>query len=152
MNERLEQRVSRRTFLRAASGAVVLTGARGTAWGAEPIVIGHQGDLTGLLAVVGYWHDKSARAAINRINKEGGIAGRSLTYVIEDTESNPAVGVRKLRKLIQENNADFVIGSEHGGLAMASAPIVKETKTLYVSASYTDAVTGKAGNRYVIRL
>jgi branched-chain amino acid transport system substrate-binding protein len=147
-----EQRVSRRTFLKATGGAaVVLAGARGS-WGAEPIVIGHQCDLTGILSEPGYWHDKGARAAIEKINKEGGIAGRPLTYVVEDTETNPAAGVRKLRKLIQENKADFVIGSEHGGLAMASAPIAKETRTLYASASYTDAVTGKAGNRWVIRL
>jgi branched-chain amino acid transport system substrate-binding protein len=71
---------------------------------------------------------------------------------VEDTETNPAVGIRKLRKLIQEDKADFIIGSEHGGLGMASAPIAKETKTVYASASFTDAVTGKAGNRYVMRL
>ncbi len=145
--------VSRRTFLKMAGGtAVVLAGVHRSAWGAEPIVIGHQCDLTGILSEPGYWHDKSARAAIKKINKEGGIAGRPLTYVVEDTETNPAAGVRKLRKLIQEDKADFVIGSEHGGLAMASAPVAKETKTLYASASYTDAVTGKAGNRWVIRL
>lgn len=158
MKERLEQRVSRRSLLKAATGAagalvVARTGVRSSAWAAEqPIVIGHQCDLTGAIAEPGYWHDKGARAAIARINKEGGIAGRPVTYIVEDTETNPAVGVRKLRKLIQENKADFIIGSEHGGLAMASAPIAKETKTLYASASYTDAVTGKAGNRWVMRL
>jgi branched-chain amino acid transport system substrate-binding protein len=89
---------------------------------------------------------------IDRINKEGGIGGRPVKYLVEDTETNPSVGVRKLRKLIQEDRSDFIIGSEHGGLGIASAPIAKETKTLYSTISYTDAITGKAGNRYVIRL
>jgi branched-chain amino acid transport system substrate-binding protein len=123
------------------------------AWADEPpIIIGHQADLTGALASIGYWHTRSARAIIERINKEGGIGGRQISYVVEDSESNPAVGVRKLRKLVQEDKVDFVLGSEHGGLAIASAPVARETKTIYSSASFTDSVTGKAGNRYVMRL
>ncbi len=147
--------ISRRAWLRTAVTGLAglgLAPARASAQGGRPIVIGHQCDLTGALASTGYWRDKAARAAVERLNRAGGIAGRPVRYVVEDTESNPATGIRKLRKLIQEDRADVVVGSEHGGVGIASAPIARETRTVYLAMNRTDAVTGAAGNRYVFRL
>jgi branched-chain amino acid transport system substrate-binding protein len=149
--------ISRRTWFRTtAVGMATLAVHRlpATSWAQSdrPIIIGHQCDLSGALASTGYWRDKAARAAVEHLNKTGGIGGRQVRYIVEDTESNPAVGIRKLRKLIQEDQADFIVGSEHGGVGIASAPIAKETKTPYFAMNRTDAVTGKAGNRYIFRL
>ena len=58
----------------------------------------------------GFWHDKCAKAAVDIINKGGGIAGRKVELATEDTESNPAPGARKLRNLIQRSNAEFIVG------------------------------------------
>ncbi len=148
--------MSRRTWLRVTSAGTAALALRpptaGWAQSDRPIIVGHQCDLSGALASTGYWRDKAARAAVERLNKAGGIAGRPVRYLLEDTESNPATGIRKLRKLIQEDRADFIIGSEHGGVGIASAPIAKETKTPYFAMNRTDTVTGKAGNRYIFRL
>ena len=53
-------------------------------------MIGHHCDLTGVISSWGYWHDKCAKAAVDIINKGGGIAGRKVELATEDTESNPA--------------------------------------------------------------
>ena len=92
----------------------------------QPIVIGHQVDKTGGFASWGYWIDKAAEAAVNDINKEGGINGRMLLYKPEDTESNPQIGIRKFRKLVHEDKADVVLGAVHSGVMMASLPLAKE--------------------------
>jgi ABC-type branched-subunit amino acid transport system substrate-binding protein len=68
-----------------------------------PIVIGHHCELTGVFTSWGLWHDKAAKAAVDIVNKGGGIAGRKVELVTEDTESDPATGARKLRNLIQRN-------------------------------------------------
>ena len=47
----------------------------------DEIVIGFQNDLTGLLASYGYWYEKTAKAAIARINGQGGIAGKKVRLV-----------------------------------------------------------------------
>ncbi|HAD86850.1 MAG TPA: ABC transporter substrate-binding protein, partial [Rhodospirillaceae bacterium] len=147
---------SRRSFLQTAlAGGAAATGAyfgiihRANAAG--PIVIGHQCELTGGFSSWGYWHDKCAKAAVKVINEGGGIAGRKVELAIEDTESNPAAGARKLRSLIQRRKASFVVGSVHSGIMLASIPIATELKTPYFSAGEATEATGSKGSRYSFR-
>lgn len=149
--------VTRRRFLTVAGiGALAAAGvglAPAVVRGAskDPIILGHQADLTGGISSWGYWLDKAARAAVDRINREGGIAGRPVKYVVEDTETTPVTGTRKMRRLIQRENADFVIGSVHSGVMLASTPIAQELKTLYWPIAMASEATAEKGNRYVFR-
>ena len=118
---------------------------------AGPIIIGHHCELTGGFASWGYWHDKAAKKAVDLINKSGGIAKRKVELVTEDTESNPASGARKLRNLIQRANAEFVVGSVHSGVMLASIPIATELKTIYFSTGEATEATGAKGTRYSFR-
>src|SRR5712692_11020142 len=102
-----QRRVSRRSFLSTAlaggaAGVASLTLTRDLfAQAPGPIVIGHHCDLTGVISSWGFWHDKAAKAAVDLINKGGGISGRKVELVTEDTESTHAPGARKLRNLVQ---------------------------------------------------
>jgi branched-chain amino acid transport system substrate-binding protein len=116
-----------------------------------PIVIGHHCDLTGLISSWGYWHDKAAKAAVDIINKGGGIAGRKVELATEDTESNPASGARKLRNLIERSNAEFIVGSVHSGVMLSAIPIASELKTIYFSTGEATEATGAKGTRYSFR-
>jgi branched-chain amino acid transport system substrate-binding protein len=153
-----KRKLTRRSFLShalaggAAAGTANLWLARDLyAQAGGPIVIGHHCELTGGFASWGYWHDKSARAAAKLINDGGGIAGRKLELITEDTESNPAAGARKLRALIQRNNASFITGSVHSGVMLASIPIATELKTIYFSTGEATEATGSKGTRYAFR-
>ncbi len=90
--------------------------------------------------------------AIEKINKEGGIAGRPVKYVLEDSESTTKVGPRKFRKLVQEHKADFILGSQHSAINIATNPYAKELKTIYFPTGMAGEVTTTKGNRWVIRL
>lgn len=118
----------------------------------EPIRIGHQCDLTGGISSWGYWHDKAAKAAVEYLNQNDGIAGRPVEYIVEDTETNPPTGARKFRSLVQRSRADFVIGSVHSGVNLATVPIAKELKTIYIPQGMAAEMTEKLGNRYVFRV
>jgi branched-chain amino acid transport system substrate-binding protein len=118
----------------------------------EPIRIGHQCDTTGALASSGYWRKKAVDAAAKWLNKRGGIAGRPIEVSTIDTETKVDVGISGLRQLLQERNVDFVIGSQHGGVAIASNPIMQKQKRLYLSMSRTDSITGSVGNPFVFRV
>src|ERR1700752_5332684 len=109
-------KVSRRSFLETALAGGALAGTASLtitrdlfAQASGPIVIGHHCDLTGVISSWGVWHDKAVKAAVEIINKGGGIAGRKVELVTEDTESNPAPGARKLRNLIQRGNAEVIV-------------------------------------------
>src|SRR6185312_16270262 len=154
----MAKKLSRRSFLEcalaggAAAGTANLTIMKDAfAQASGPIVIGHHCDLTGVISSWGVWHDKAARAAVDIINKGGGIAGRKVELVTEDTESNPASGARKLRNLIQRGNAEFIVGSVHSGVMLAALPIASELKTPYFSTGEATEVTGSKGTRFSFR-
>ncbi len=149
--------ITRRDFLKTTA-----IGAAGMAAGSigfpailraakEPIIIGHQPDMTGFLASYGYFYDKAVKAAIDQVNSEGGIAGREVKYVMEDSASKADVGVRAFRKLVLKDNADFVLGSVHSGIGIATSPIAKELETPYFPNGMSSAITGAKGNRWVFR-
>jgi branched-chain amino acid transport system substrate-binding protein len=158
--EKHEMQTNRRTFMQAfLAGGVLgqglnLTFARNlfAKPTGEPIVIGHQCDLTGGISSWGYWINKAARAAVDHLNATDGISGRPVTYVVEDTESSPPTGARKFRSLVHRNNADFIIGSAHSGVNLATAPIARELKRVYVPQGMAEEKTGSKGNRYVFQV
>jgi branched-chain amino acid transport system substrate-binding protein len=154
----MTKQLSRRSFLESALAGGVAAGTANLtlmkdafAQPSGPIVIGHHCDLTGVISSWGFWHDKAAKAAVDIINDGGGIAGRKVELVTEDTESNPASGARKLRNLIQRSNAEFVVGSVHSGVMLAAIPIASELKTIYFSTGEATEATGSKGTRYSFR-
>src|SRR5436853_1885272 len=158
MNKLKQRKVTRRNFLETALKGGALAGTASLtitkdlfAQSSGPLVIGHHCDLTGVISSWGVWHDKAAKAAVALINKGGGIAGRKVELATEDTESNPAPGARKLRNLIQRGNAEFIIGSVHSGVMLASLPIATELKTPYFSTGEATEVTGSKGTRFSFR-
>ena len=152
------RKISRRSFLKTALAGGALAGTASLtitkdlfAQASGPILIGHHCDLTGVISSWGVWHDKAAKAAVEVINKGGGIVGRKVELVTEDTESNPAPGARKLRNLIQRGNAEFIVGSVHSGVMLAALPIASELKTIYFSTGEATEVTGSKGTRFSFR-
>lgn len=151
-------KINRRSFLsHALAGGV----AAGTSYlgltkdlyaqAGGPIVLGSHCELTGGFASWGYWHDKAAKTAVKLVNEQGGIAGRKVELITEDTESNPATGARKLRSLIERSGAGFIIGSVHSGVMLSSIPVATELKTIYFSAGEATEATGSKGTRYSFR-
>ena len=143
----------RRDFLKvAAATAGAASFPRLARAQAKPILIGHQADITGFGSYVGYGCERSLKAAVDHINSKGGIAGRKVATVSEDTATEVATGVRKFRKLIDSDNVDFVLGSVHSGVTAATLPIANETKTfMFHHAQATMITDGKAG-RYQFRV
>ncbi len=150
--------LSRRSFLGHALAGGVLAGTSYLgltkdlyAQANGPIILGNHCELTGGFSSWGYWHDKAAKAAVKLVNEGGGIGGRKVELLTEDTESNPAVGARKLRSLVERGGANFVVGSVHSGVMLASVPVATELKTVYFSAGEATEVTGSKGTRYSFR-
>lgn len=145
---------TRRQTLTLAAGAAAGTvlGPRWAAAQAAPIRIGQQADMTGFLSVYGVAFDAGARAAVDYINANGGIAGRRVEYALEDTASDVPTGVRKLRKLVESDGCDFVFGATHSGINLASNPVAKELGTLYFPQGEASETTGDKANRHVFRI
>ena len=95
------------------------TGAPGSSTGApgsstpasgDPIKIGIIADLTGPFTTYGTSLANSAQLAIKEINADGGIAGRQITVIVEDTQTDLSATVDKAKKLVQSDKVDLVMG------------------------------------------
>jgi branched-chain amino acid transport system substrate-binding protein len=146
-------RITRKAFLAgAAAGTAALVLRPNLGWGQDkPIKIGGQFCLTGGLAPFGIWGNRAVEAAVKKINAEGGIKGRKLEYVVEDTETNVQTGIRKMRKLIERDEVDFVVGSVHSGINIACAPIAQEANVVYFGFGTAVETTEDKGNRHIFR-
>ena len=87
---------------------------------------------------------------VETINAQGGVNGRPLELVIEDTESDPSVAAPKARRLVESEGVDFLLGSNTSAVVGAVVPIAEELETVYFPTAGGALLTepGK-GNRYV---
>jgi len=148
--------VTRRKFLASAawmSGAIA-TGvgswvipARWANAAEGPIKVGIATDLTGAIGYAGNANANIAKLVVKDINDAGGVLGRPLELHIEDTASNESVAVANVRKLIQRDKVDVVLGGITSSMRNAIKDvIVTRGKTLYI---YPQLYEGKECTPYL---
>ena len=140
-------RLGRRTLLKAGltvGAAQLVAPYIIKARGEEPIKIGVDNPLTGIYTALGRNENTGMELAVEQINAKGGILGRQVQLVIEDSTSDKTdVAVQKARKLIQSDKVDFLIGNVNSSHAIAIAQVASELKTLHiVPGGHADVVTG----------
>ncbi|WP_336001885.1 ABC transporter substrate-binding protein [Halorientalis halophila] len=117
----------------------------------DAITVGLQADLTGPLSTYGFWFRRVLEAYVDEINEDGGIDGREVELAIEDTETNAETGGQVFRRLAQQEDVDFVIGSFSSGVNIATIPLAKQMQVPYFPAGSAPSTTGEDGNRWTIR-
>jgi branched-chain amino acid transport system substrate-binding protein len=112
--------------------------------GEEPIKVGVDNPLTGIYTALGKNEQVGMELAVEEINAKGGILGRQVQLVIEDSTSDKTdIAVQKARKLIQSDKVDFLIGNVNSSHAIAIAQVAAELKVFHiVPGGHADAVTG----------
>ncbi|MEO8040431.1 MAG: ABC transporter substrate-binding protein [Betaproteobacteria bacterium] len=147
---------SRRTVLKAGAAGGVLQLAPPfilSARGETPIRLGMVDPLTGVYAAIAQSEVAGAKLAVEDINKSGGVLGRPIELLVEDSANNVGTGVQKTRKLIDRDQVNCIIGDVNSGIALAMAGVTSEKKVLHiVSGGHTDAVTGKDCHWNVFRV
>jgi branched-chain amino acid transport system substrate-binding protein len=141
-------------FVRVACGVLVfLMGLGSVTLAQEPVKIGFAYVLSGRLAHYGFGAKQGAELAMNEINDAGGINGRKVIGIFEDTQLKPDVGVAAVRKLIGQDRVNVVMGIVSSGVADAVTPVVNELKTpLIITLAMTPDVTGRICNPYTFRV
>src|SRR6202049_3888612 len=121
--------------------------------GETAIRIGMVDPLTGVYAAPAGNEVMGAKLAIEQMNAKGGILGRPVELLVEDSANDVGTGVQKARKLIERDNVNFIIGDVNSGIAAAIAQVTAEKKILHVvSGGHTDSITGKDCHWNVFRV
>ncbi len=114
----------RQEFLRLAAIALL---APAMAWAApatgEPVWFGVSGPLTGQNAQYGAQWKAGFDLALEDINAKGGIHGRPLAYVFEDSQSDPRQSVGLAQKFVNDKRIKIELGDFSSPASMAASPI-----------------------------
>src|SRR6516162_7043725 len=118
-----EMSMQRRQFL--ASLALAMTPGLGRAEEAtgEPVLIGVSGPLTGQYAQYGAQWKRGFDLAVEHANAQGGVKGRKLAYVFEDSQSDPRQSVAIAQKFVGNPEIVMELGDFSSAASMAASPI-----------------------------
>ena len=118
-------RLTRRTLLATAAAAGLPVRA---ASAAEPVWAGVSGPLTGPNAQYGAQWKRGFDLALDGINAAGGIGGRPLAYVFEDSQSDPRQSVAVAQKFVADPRIVIELGDFSSPASMAASPIYQRAK------------------------
>src|SRR5678816_241084 len=143
---------SRRTIVGAAGAAGALS-----AIGFPAIVrsqpdalrLGHLTPLTGFLGPLGEYAVMGVKLAVEEINAAGGINGRKVDLITEDSV-NPQTASTKAERLIERDKVVAVIGEISSASGLAIAQVAQRNKILFFNTGCnSDELRGKSCNRYM---
>ncbi len=99
----------------------------------NPIKVGVIADQTGPLSFIGLANANVARMVIDELNAGGGLLGRPVVLVLEDSATDDDVAAAKAAKLVGRDQVDVVFGGIYSSTRQAiKGPVVVEAKTLYI--------------------
>jgi branched-chain amino acid transport system substrate-binding protein len=145
--------LSRRAALAAAAGAAII--ARPSVILAQtPDVIrfGHLTPRTGFLGPLGEYAVMAADLAVEEINKAGGVLGRKLEILKEDSV-NPQTASTKAERMVERDKVAAIIGEISSAACLTIAQVAQRTKTLYINTGgNSDALRGANCNKYMFHV
>jgi branched-chain amino acid transport system substrate-binding protein len=123
------------------------------AWAQNPIKIGIPTVLSGGAAQYGIQAKRAAELFAKDLKAKGGILGRPVEFVFEDTAGDPATAVRKAQKLVEKDGVKFLTGVVLSSEALAISAKCPEWKVVFMSTiNGAGALTAKSWNRYFFRI
>lgn len=117
----------------------------------QPIKIGAILPLTGDLANYGENVKDGINLLSEEINAKGGIDGKKVVVIFEDSKGQPDQGVAAIQKLIGVDNVTAIIGDVASSPTLAFAPIANKNKLVVVSPSASSPDITNAG-QYIYRV
>ena len=130
-----------------ALGFPVLARAQSSA-----IKIGHLTPLTGFLGALGEYAVMGIRMATEEINAAGGVMGRKLDVMSEDSV-NPATASTKAQRMLERDGVEFLMGEINSASAKTIMQVAARNKKLFLQiGARSDVLRGKDCNRYTFHV
>jgi branched-chain amino acid transport system substrate-binding protein len=118
----------------------------------EKIKIGHLTPLTGFLGALGDYAVQGIKLAAEEINAAGGVMGRQLDVISEDSV-NPQTASSKAQRMIERDKVTVLMGEINSASALTISQVAARNKTLFMSiGARSDALRGKDCNRYTFHV
>jgi branched-chain amino acid transport system substrate-binding protein len=115
------------------------------------IKVGEYASLTGGTATFGISSHEGTLLAIEEINAAGGVLGRQLELLTEDTLSKAGEPATVVNKLITRDGVVAILGEVASSASLEAAPICQQNKIPMISPSSTNPDVTKTGD-YIFRV
>jgi branched-chain amino acid transport system substrate-binding protein len=114
----------------------------------DKIKIGHLTPLTGFLGAIGSYAQLGVKLAAEELNQSGGILGRQIDLISEDSV-NPATASTKAQRMIEQDGAVVLLGEISSASSLTIMQVAQRNKKVFFSTgARSDALRGKDCNRY----
>jgi branched-chain amino acid transport system substrate-binding protein len=145
----------KRVFVSSVLFVVGLMMVCGTAIAAEkaakakPIKLGVLFISSGPMGGYGKHGFQSVQMAIDEINASGGILGRKVEAIFEDTKLKADVATEIVKRFIEKDKVDFIIGPTSSGVAVPVAKLANEKKKILIlTQAAANSMTDTGFGRY----
>lgn len=144
---------SRREILKAGAAAAAALSFPGVLKAqSSPIKIGHLTPLTGFLGALGEYAVMGIRMAAEEINAAGGVNGRKLDVVSEDSV-NPATASTKAQRMLEQDRVEFLMGEINSASAKTIMQVAARNRKLFLQVgARSDVLRGADCNRYTFHV
>ena len=136
-------------------GAAAMAGAAALGFPAigraqsEAIKIGHLVPLTGFLGALGEYAVLGIQMAAEEINAAGGVMGRQIEVISEDS-INPATATTKAQRMLDRDGVQVLLGEISSASALAISQVAARNKRLFMATGpRSDTLRGESCNRYL---
>jgi branched-chain amino acid transport system substrate-binding protein len=148
-----DRRIARRDVLKAGvAGALALGFPAIVKAQAGSIKIGHLTPLTGFLGALGQYAVMGIQMATEEINAAGGVMGRKLDVMSEDSV-NPATASTKAQRMLEQDRVEFLMGEINSASAQTIMQVAARNKKLFLQiGARSDVLRGKNCNRYTFHV
>jgi branched-chain amino acid transport system substrate-binding protein len=111
-----------------------------------PILIGHYASMTGSEATFGLSTDQGVRLALDERNKAGGIKGRTIEVLTEDTASKNSEAGTVVQRLIHSKKVVAVLGEVASSASLAGGRVAQQYGVPMISPSSTNERVTEIGD------
>jgi branched-chain amino acid transport system substrate-binding protein len=119
---------------------------------AKQVKIGHLTPLTGFLGALGEYAVMGVKMANEEINAAGGVLGRPLQVMTEDSV-NPATAATKAQRMIDQDGVDVLMGEINSASAKTIMQVAARNKKLFLQVgARSDVLRGADCNRYTFHV
>ena len=123
--------------------------------GGDTIKVGILAPLSGPVPTFGVMTRDGSLLAIEEWNAKGGVLGKKLTAVVEDSQCTPDPAVNAANKLIDQDKVKYIMGEVCSKASIPVSEIANAKKVVQISSTSTnpDVTVGKDGKvkDYVFR-
>ena len=126
--------IGRRAALGASSALLPLpTFLRHAQAQTGPIKLGVPTAITGTWAALGAQVVRTCRLWEKTVNAQGGLLGRPVQFLFEDTQGTPANCLRKAQEMVERDRVNILLGLMASSEALAVMPKLAEWNAVFIS-------------------